>query len=63
MSNVLLSSGNSGSVLNWLDEIALVLTKVTSTITNNEILMTLFCGSLLITGAIVFKKIKKAARS
>lgn len=64
MFSVLASSGSSsGSVLNWLDEIALVLTKVVSNITNNAILMTLFCGSLVIMGASVFKKIKKSARS
>lgn len=63
MFSVLLSSGNSGSILNWLDEIALLLTKVTSIITGNAILMTLFCSSLVVMGAKVFKKIKGSARS
>ena len=51
------------SWLNYMDEIALVMGSIVSNIVNNEILMTLFCGSLVILGASVFKKIKRASRS
>ena len=44
------------SWLNYMDEIALVMGSIVSNIVNNEILMTLFCGSLVILGASVFKK-------
>ena len=46
-----------------LTNVSTMISSVVSIITGNEVLMTLFCGSLLITGAKVFKKIKKAARS
>ena len=46
-----------------LTNVSSMISSVVSIITGNEVLMTLFCGSLLITGAKVFKKIKKAARS
>ena len=49
--------------LNYVDEIALVMGSVVSNIVNNEVLMTLFCGSLVILGASLFKKIKRASRS
>ena len=39
-----------------------VLSSVTEIITGNSILMTMFCGGLLVTGAYVFKKIKNAVR-
>ena len=51
------------SWLNYMDEIALVMGSIVSNIVNNEVLMTLFCGSLVILGASVFKKIKRASRS
>lgn len=49
--------------INYVDEIALVMGSVVSNIVNNEVLMTLFCGSLVILGASLFKKIKRASRS
>lgn len=51
------------SMADGLTNVGTMVSTVVTTITNNEVLMTLFCGSLLITGAKVFKKIKKAARS
>lgn len=60
MINVLLEAT---SMADGLTNVGTMVSTVVTTITNNEVLMTLFCGSLLITGAKVFKKIKKAARS
>lgn len=60
MYNVLLEAT---SMADGLTNVGTMVSTVVTTITNNEVLMTLFCGSLLITGAKVFKKIKKAARS
>lgn len=51
------------SMSTGLTNVGTMITTVVGVITGNEVLMTLFCGSLLITGAKVFKKIKKAARS
>lgn len=60
MYNILLEAT---SMADGLTNVGTMVSTVVTTITNNEVLMTLFCGSLLITGAKVFKKIKKAARS
>lgn len=63
---IIIMAGNEVTEFSWLnymDEIALVLGSIVSNIVNNEVLMTLFCGSLVILGASVFKKIKRASRS
>lgn len=45
-----------------LANVVSVLGSVTTIITDNAILMTMFCGGLLVTGAYVFKKIKNAVK-
>ena len=45
-----------------LSNFADVLTSVVSIISNNEVLMTMFCGGLLVVGAKVFKRIKNAVK-
>lgn len=43
-----------------LTNFSTVLTTVVGIIEDNAVLMTMFCGGLLIVGAKVFKKIKKS---
>ena len=45
-----------------LTNIESVLTSVTTIITGNDILMTMFAGGLLVVGAKVFKRIKNAVK-
>lgn len=53
---------NASTLGSALSDFASVLTSVTSTITGNTILMTMFAGGLLVVGAKVFKRIKNAAK-
>lgn len=46
-----------------LANIADVLTSTVGVITGNTILMTMFCGGLLIVGAKIFKRLKNASKS
>lgn len=39
-----------------------VLTEVTTVITGSDVLMTMFCGGLMVVGAKVFKRIKSAVK-
>ena len=59
----ILAEGTATSISDALTNVSTMVSTVVTTITNNEVLMTLFCSSLLITGVKVFKKIKKAARA
>lgn len=45
-----------------LTNITSVLTTVTTIITGNDVLMTMFAGGLLVVGAKVFKRIKNAVK-
>ena len=56
---------NDGAIpwANFLLKIVQVISTITNSIINNEVLMTLFCASLLITGVSVFRRIKKASRA
>lgn len=56
----LLTSGTTLS--DALTNFGSVLTQVTSTITGNVILFTMFAGGLLAVGAKVFKRIKNASK-
>lgn len=46
-----------------LTDIGSVITSVVGIITDNAILMTMFAGGLVVVGAKVFKKLKKASAS
>ena len=45
-----------------LGNVVTALEKVTDIITSSEVLMTMFCGGLLVIGAKVFKRIKNASK-
>ena len=63
---VLLEGGAEPSVISpstGLANVVTLVSHVVDEIVGNDVLMTVFCGSLLVTGAMVFKKIKKSARS
>lgn len=57
---VLADSGTS--LTDALSNIGTVLTQVTSTITGNAVLFTMFAGGLMVVGARVFKRIKNASK-
>lgn len=50
------------SLSDALTNIGTVLTQITSTITGNAIMFTMFAGGLMVVGAKVFKRIKNASK-